>query len=1410
MARIKPELIDVVGANANNLRDIDLSFPIGEVSMVVGVSGSGKTSLLLDTLAREGGMRLKSFLGISQDHLSPPSSDAFVGRMPPTLHIGQRAFRGSSRTTVGTSSNLLPLLRRMFIKWSNPVSECGGFPALPPSVDSYASWLLQHQRSVLTVWAIPMSFEPGNGLIMADRLRSLGFSCVVVRSETDSPKVWEKGRTLKLTQFKPLAERTRHIVETEVGSVDLGKIGSAAQLQQLMLLAFEAGRGRVLIESSQGIVLDSRYHWVAPEAPGLYRPASEHLLSFNAPEHEASGACSVCRGLGETTVLNIEALVTRPDLSLHQGALSLWAEKNYKYVNIQHETIEGLRGLNGFNPDLPWSKLDEHARNLIIEGTGEQLIVDRDLASGRKISAPRHFNGFRSAIIERVNKRGTTSKRLANLVSNGPCPHCRGSRWSDQARALRLGGYSIDHLLALSFDELIFLCAPGAEFSKALPAEAAPYLKQLRRLVRSFVGAGLGHLTGARGMLEISEGESRRLRLAAALDGHHSGLCLLLDEPARGLHDEDVERLSRTLTELRGTHSLIINDHRRRLASAADFFVEIGPGAGPNGGRVIYSGTVPESWWQDSTARARARVVVQEQSPRLKLNDVHIHNLSGVDVAIPLGHLVSVVGVSGSGKSSFVLGALVPALAAAFETSHDALEVDVRKGRWASLSGAKDLNGFVALGQRAPAANRRSTVSTFLGLAEQLRNHFAKLPTAIRSGIEASDFGLNAGQGRCDQCLGIGEVEEAGHWSVCPSCAGSRFSPTVLTVLDEGSDIAQILARSITSLCATPFPAFSNKLSLLQTIDELGVGHLSLGRRLDTLSGGELQRLRIARELSERSSERLLFILDEPAAGLHRDDVARLLKMLDHMVRSGHTVLLVEHNLELVAATDWVIEFGPGSGPQGGQLIAEGPPQYIGQLDTPSGRMLRAASKPVEPPSQSERAEPRELPSLDEATSTLRWLRGLLGHDVPSLEKEFELDGGQPAVVINARAMGNQRLLEYGGLDHELALLMLECVPASGADFAAMLDAWEAAPDAELSIFPLTQALYVWGSRIPSSVINEQRKQLQKQGLRWIEHVDLSRTRACAGPIAGCANDRSLRTRIFEQVCLLGGGHVELVVEKEVLAVYTERAMDLEHSLVGPRAASAYDFDRRIVRGQCPCCMGSGQVISYDPCLLINNGQWSVEQSGFLQPDALGILKGVHRNVLVPFFKRITKENIWLPDRPVGQLTEFERNLLLHGFWESSGHGAFLKTPASNPKEVASWLRWDGLYAYVRDNLSRGSQAWSKEVLASQQMIRCPMCEGGGLRQHARLFEFAGRSYADWLNVGTVSELCHALQHIVPPNERSKRRKARLIETLTPLNDERFGSTKLSDLAVNGPYEILGAAVARAFTCMPVLTEENL
>ncbi|MEZ6018439.1 MAG: hypothetical protein R3F49_25310 [Planctomycetota bacterium] len=1339
-------------------------------------------------------------------------SSAFVGRMPPTLHLGQRAFRASSRTTVGTSSGLLSLLRRMFVRWSTPFSERSGEPVLPPSVDTYTQWLLEQHRGSVKIWGIPLSFVATDGVAMAERLRELDFSSVTVRSETDSPKRWEKGRVVALDKFEPLAAGTRHLVETEVGGLNLGKRTKATrtQLEQLLSRAFEAGEGRVFVElgGAEEAALDSRRHWVSPKDPLRYRPPSEHLLSFNAPEHEASGACPECRGLGRSTTLDVDALVVRADLSMHEGALALWTAKNYKYVNIQHETIEGLRGLKGFNPDRPWSSISEDARRLVIEGAGDELIVDLERGSGRKMSKPRRFEGFRSAILERIGKRGATAERLAFLVGEGPCPRCYGSRWSALARALRLGGYSIAELLALSFAELSARCEPKSAFARALPADAGPYLAQLQRLAESFVGVGLDHISGARGMLEISEGESRRLRLAATLDGRHSGLCLLLDEPARGLHDEDVDRLSTTLAGLRGTHSLIVNEHRRRLAAAADFFVELGPGAGPHGGEVVHAGKVPKRWWADS-GLVRERRPVQKRGPKLQIKGAQVNNLEGVDVAIPLGHLVCVVGVSGSGKSSFVRGVLVPALAAAFETSHEALDFDLRRGRWTSLSGTEHLAGLVALDQRVPAANRRSTVASFLGLAEPLRSHYAKLPAAAAAGLRASDFGLNAGEGRCDECLGIGEIEEAGHWLTCPSCGGARFGSAVLAVLDGGYDVAQILERSISSLCAEPFFAFDGALPLLQTIDELGVGHLSLGRRLDTISGGELQRLRIARELSERPRDRLMFVLDEPAAGLHREDVARLLRSLDRIVREGHSVVVVEHNLELVAASDWIVEFGPGSGPRGGQLIAAGTPSELRDKDTATGRMLRAAPKPAKLARPAAHHQLDVAPSQAEAASALRWLRRLLGDDVPPQEQELEHEGVRPAVVVDAGRFGDRRVLEYGGLDRELASLMLECKRAAdrGFDASAMLDAWEAAPCAQLRIHPLIRELYVWGPRIPASAIRQRRDQLAKQGLEWLEHKDLGWLRALGGPlVCNDASDRDTRARLLESALLLGGGYVELSEGSKLLATHGRRPLDLKRGLVGPHSASAHDFDRHSLRGRCPCCKGRGQVLGYDPNLVLGDGRKPVESIGFLHPGALAVLKGVHRNVLSPFFRRMIEEELWPAGRPVAKLPDRERELLLHGFWGRPGPGSFLRTAKSNPKEVASWLRWDGLFAHVRENAPRGSQQWREALLATEKMIECPVCVGLGLRRHVLLFELAGRGYADWLATGTVAELRRALTKLAVPNARSERRRGRLVEVLAALGARKLGSTKLREFIIDGPWTILAPAVVGAFTDMPVLT----
>jgi excinuclease ABC A subunit len=1416
MAPIAQETIEVIGANANNLKDVDVSFPKGAISMVVGVSGSGKSSLLANTLAREGNLRLDTFLDVSQRHLDPPSSGAFIGQMPPTLHVGQRAFRASSRTTVGTASGLLSLLRRMFVRWSQPVSVLNGAPVPAPSVDSYQGWLLEHHRGRVVIWAIPLSFVASDGVDMAQRLQTLGVSTVIVRSETDSPARWQTGREIALSKFKPLAAATRHVVETEIGGVDLGKRSKATheQFSRLLALAFEAGDGRVFVELTDGVApaLDSRKHWVSPDDPKLYRSASEHLLSFNAPEHADSGACPECRGLGRSITIDVDSLVIHPDRSMHEGALALWTTKNYTHVNIQHETIEGLRGLRGFDPDRPWSKLSPDAQRLVLDGAGDELVTDRERGSGRKMSTPRRFDGFRTAILERVAKRGKAAERLASFVGEGPCPACNGTRWSVGARALKLGNHAIDQLLALNFDELAEYCAPDSSFARALPNEVSPYLEQVRRLANSFVGVGLDHLSGERGMLAISEGESRRLRLAAALDGRHSGLCLLLDEPARGLHDEDVDRLAVTLATLRGTHSLILNEHRHRLAAAADFFVELGPGAGPEGGAIVHAGKVPARWWEAHASLEREGLPVKPRGPELGIRGARVNNVEDVDISIPLGRFVCMVGVSGSGKSSFVRGVLVPALAAALATAPEALDFDLRRGRWTALTGAEHLAGVVALDQRAPQANRRSTVATFLGIAESLRKHYANIPQAKAIGLRASDFGLNAGDGRCEVCLGIGELDEEGHWIDCPSCGGARFGPAVLAVLDEGLDLAQLLARSITSLRTEPFAALEAAAPLLHTIDDLGVGHLALGRRLDTISGGELQRLRIARELSHQTREGLIFVLDEPAAGLHRTDVARLLHALDRIVQAGHSVVIVEHNLELVAAADWVIEFGPGSGPRGGQVIATGTPTQLREQDTPTGRMLHAPSKPAKLPSKEVRPRHHNDSSLSEAASALRWLRRLLGDDIPPQTQELEHEGARPAVVIDSRALAGRRLLEYGGLDRELAALMLECQRAADPRFdpGPLVDAWQANPEAELLIHPLLREIQTWGAQIPTSTRDTRLQQLSKQGLALIEHDDLSQLRAGGGPLS-CSKEagRATRKQRIEGALLVGGGFVELRKRTKLLATLMTRPVDLRRGLVGPLSASAHDFQRHGRRGRCPACQGRGCVRGYDSALVFGDERRPAEQDSSLHEGARAVLKGVHRNVLLPFLRRMTNEGLWVADRPLAKLDERERDMLLHGFWTRPGPGTFLKNTKSDPKEVSSWLRWDGLFAHVHENAKRGAPRWREALLASEAMVDCPSCAGLGLRPHVDLFELGGRSYKDWLVRGTVAELRQALLRLAPSSPRAERRRDRLVEILAPLTHGNLGAAKLREPLIDGPWRLLAPAIVTAFTDMPVILEEE-
>ena len=1383
--------IEIVGARTNNLRSVDVVLPLRRATMVVGVSGSGKSSLLADTLATEANSRMRRFLGVDQPHLSDEDVPAFLGPLPPAIHFTQAAFRASRRTTVGTSTGLLALMRRYFSRYSTPWSEEVKSIVPLPTPSSYAAWIERHYTGSLIVWTIVERWQRSDGTRAVACLQKHGFKVAILSSETDSPASRGEGREIDLEKFRPLAENARHLIEAEVGRAQIS--GKCSELTSLLKRAFDVG-GDVIVEFEQGkhlpkqlqtergTQLDSALHWVHPEVLEPFFAPSDALLSFNSPSNPRSGACNACNGLGRARTVLVNALATRPDRSMHDGAFALWTEKNYRYVNIQHETIEGLRGVRGFSPDTPWRHLGPDAQQLVLFGSGSETVTDVDRQTGRKMSAARHFPGFVPKILRRAEGMRSPS-RLADLVSEGSCPECRGTRWSREARALRLGQWRIHELLGLPFDELRELSKPGGSLEKQLPDPSRSLAAGLHVAAAAFVGTGLGHVSGERGMTTLSEGESRRSRLAALLRTRGEGLALLLDEPARGLHEEDVRRLSAALEKLKRRHTLIINEHRTSLAQFVDQLLEIGPGAGDSGGRIVYQGP-PERRIQRISQRTapRPHLSVSPKDIRLTVAGARIHTISNVTCSIPLGRLVSVTGVSGSGKSSFIRGILVPALAQELPDRVDCDGFAWAEGSWDSVEGASQILSVLALEPRTPTTQRRSTVATLLGLADDLRKIFGRSPEAASLDLKPTDFGWNAGQGRCQTCFGLGEIDDDGGWVPCPHCGGRRFGEEVLSVRLNGHSVADILALSMTELLDHPLADEAGWRPLLEQLVALELGYLTPGRRLDRISGGEHQRLRIAQTLANRHPKGLLLVLDEPSAGLHPQDVGRLLQVLDRVIAGGaNTVLLVEHNLDLIRASDWVIDFGPGGGPDGGRVVGQAPPDKIAGLGTPTGRVLggkqaRRPSSSFDTASFRPTSKSGKVDAEASVRSARRWLKRLIGEDVPAEESD-PVDFEDLAVIFDAAA-AVARPHEIGGLDIEIGRLLLDRADDSSGELARLTETWAKHPKAHLQIHPLLEEFRVWGSQLPASVRRTVQHRLRHMGLEspldTMNHSDLASVRATGKRFQLFAGTSGERLQCLRDALAVGGGYVELSDDRHhVLETIRRRYIDLESPIpaVAPLSTSSASLSRSHAAGRCPCCGGSGSVQTVDAKLFIARPAADPLDEGFLSAEALGVLRGIRRNILLPFFKRMISEGLWLRGRTFSQLGLEERALLMHGYWSRPGHGSFLKKTGAKPDDVRSWLRWNGFIRAVLDKSERSRNVeWRKGLETSTRSTECPRCQGAGLQLHSRAIPLGRRSMFDWVREGTIKEFALALEQMKSPSRRAHRMKVRILHCLEPLS----------------------------------------
>lgn len=1381
----------VVGADANNLKSVDCGFPVPGMTAIVGVSGSGKSSLLEDTVAAELIRRDRLFFGVAHAGRTVPPVTAHVGPAPASLHVTQRPFRASARTTVATASGLLAELRRLFLA-DGRVQTPEGAEVFAPTPANYAGWLIRHYRGTAVVWTIPMRWDAGDGSLAARKLLEHGIVSATLREENDRPG--SGGRAVDLRRWKPLRSKGKHLLEAEVGRIVVGPETVASEVELLLTRAWAIAGPDVMVELCDGFaglegplgpVLDGARDWLHPDCRQPFRAPSLHLLSFNAPDHPDSGACPHCRGSGRTSAVNEAALIPHPERSLRDGAISLWTPAGYKSVNIQHEIIEALANRWGFRPDIPWQGLPASVRALLLDGTGDELIQGIDPATGSKKGAPRRFEGFRNAILRRWSASPTAMTRFGHLVHEGPCPDCSGSRWSAPARSLHAAGIGLATWLALPMATLMEHCAGLSDHESELSPAARQALMRIGTLAGTLCRLGLGHIAGDRGMTTLSDGEARRLQIGAVLALPVDRLILLLDEPARGLHETDLDPMIEVLQELALKHGVLLNEHRMKLVAAADRVIRLGPGAGEHGGHVL-----------EERQEIQPPVTLRAQRPQggsIEIRGATLHNVRDQDVTIPFGAVTAVVGVSGSGKSSFVRGVLLPALKSqGVPVLFGAEPGEAPVGRWAGVRLDRSPVGVHVLHQRVPPRNRRSLVGTLTGALDVLAKAFAQTAPAKDANLSAEDFRLNGGDGRCPTCLGTGTVTEDITATCCAACGGTRYRNATLAPSLAGLDIAATLDRPAAALAKHWEEAGEKALlgqlgPLCAAMEALGVGHLAFGRRVDTLSGGEVQRLRVALTLAGgEAAEGHIFILDEPAAGLHREDAMRLNAVLGRMVDGGrNTVVLIEHNLDVIAAADWLVEFGDGAGDKGGRVVIQAPPAEVAAGISPTGMALRATERV--PQEMKLAASVRTVGPGPAATAVE--LEQLVAGNIDNAPAGEVV----PAMPVFERLLDpKRRLWEIADLNLEVTKLLLDGRRAASArDEAALLERWNAEPDAELAINPLLPDMHRWGERLPCSVLDAAVLRSRQLALRVPDAWAPARPGAARAVLHGAVELADRRGQLRHALAV-GGGYAELRrADGTVIATVQRTPLDLDRGLVGPAHVTPDHASRFKPEGACPACGGTGCVRALDPALVITDARSEPDDlETYLRPEAASLLKGVWRAEFRPFLRRMAEEGL------LAHVTDTA--WIRFGYWHRPGHGSFLKNTRADPDEVASWLRWDGLDTRLRAELPRSRHAdWRSAVEASLSEVLCPTCEGSGHGVTVRLLTLGGRCLDAWIRSGSIGELCAALQVMPLDRPRQLLTRDRVLKCFEPLLRSNPGAPLQAPASA---YPMVAREAMRRFT----------
>jgi len=915
--------IIVKGAREHNLQNIDVEIPRDKFVVITGVSGSGKSTLAFDTIYAEGQRRyvesLSAYARQFLEQMEKPDVDSIDG-LSPAISIEQKTTSKNPRSTVGTVTEIYDYLRLLFARVGKIFCHRCGREIEPQSVQQIVDQVMQlAERTKLLVLAPLVRARKGEYKRELKQLQAEGY----VRARID-------GEIYELADAPELNKKKKHTIEVVVDRLIM-KEGLEGRLADSVETALRLGEGLVEIQVVDGESLRFSEKHACIECGLSYMEIEPRLFSFNNPQ----GACPDCSGLGTRNYFDPEQIVPQPDMTLREGAIEPWVTRRAYYYQ---QLLDALAQHYGFSVETPYADLPEEVRNVLMYGSGKEQIRFYYDQGERRHYYEKPFEGVIPSLERRYRESDSDNLRekLERYMDIMPCPTCNGARLRPEVLHVRVAEKNIDDITRMSIGRArafftdLELSPKDAEIGRRI-------LKEINERLGFLDQVGLDYLTLNRSAGTLSGGEGQRIRLATQIGSSLMGVLYILDEPSIGLHQRDNRRLLDTLMHLRDLgNTVLVVEHDEETILEADHVIDMGPAAGMNGGKVVSQGT-PQDILADPeslTGKYLNGVLEIPVPPQRRSSERYIeiqgassNNLQNLDVKFPLGVLTCITGVSGSGKSTLVVDTLYRALAHELNKSRE------KGGTYRRIEGCKQLDKVVDIDQSPIGRTPRSNPATYTGVFGDIRDLFAQLPEAKVRGYKPGRFSFNVKGGRCEACSGDGVIKIEMHflpdvYVQCEVCGGSRYNRETLQVLYKGKSIADVLNMTVNqaSRFFENIPRINNKL---QTVRDVGLGYIKLGQSATTLSGGEAQRVKLARELGKRATGRTIYILDEPTTGLHFDDVRKLMEVIQRLVDTGNTVLIIEHNLDVIKLADHVIDLGPEGGTGGGYIVASGTPEEV-------------------------------------------------------------------------------------------------------------------------------------------------------------------------------------------------------------------------------------------------------------------------------------------------------------------------------------------------------------------------------------------------------------------------------------------------------------------------------------------------